>query len=119
VDQRASERFVVDLTAEGTLAGRSVRVCVYDLSMDGCMVEAQAPPLPEQGQAIELTFPDGFNVSGKLAWTMGKNAGVQFASRLNETEVARRALRPKDLPVGMADQFGRKLQRSRYGQTPG
>ena len=116
MDQRASERYVVDLELKGTLEARKLRACVYDLSMDGCMIEAEGTPLPERGQSLQLIFPQGIKVAGTLAWASNRNAGVQFSQRLNAAVVADLAFKPDPQRRQFVDQFGRNLPGTRTVQ---
>jgi len=95
MDERASKRVIVDLEVEGILNHRSLQVWVYDLSANGCMLQAAGDPLPAEGQPIRLVFPGRRTVSGKLAWANGNVSGVQFTDALDEGVVAQLGFRPR------------------------
>lgn len=94
MDERASMRVVVDLELDGVLNARELKVWVYDLSAQGCMVQTDGDPLPAEGQPIHLAFPLDRRVSGKLVWAKGTVAGVQFTDALDQGTVARLGFKP-------------------------
>jgi hypothetical protein len=108
MDERATKRVAVDLALEAGLEGVSLRVQVYDLSMDGCSIEAEAIDLPEPGSPITLRFADDCNLAGTLTWVKTRNGGVQFVERLPSFLV--QSLGYADSPSqrrGFQDRFGR------------
>lgn len=98
---RASERAVVDIQIdEGPEHGRgSARAIIYDLSQDGCMIEFVGRLLT-RGDRVSVPLDDHTMVSATLVWQVGRNAGLQFAERLEKTTVDR--LTPKRAAPGAA-----------------
>ena len=110
MDDRGSRRVIVDLHAGAFVPGRSLRVFVYDLSMDGCALETAAEDLPPSDTIIALHFSDGTRIIGRLMWTRGRNGGVQFTQQLPAEIVAQHgfpiARRAAD---DFRDKFGRAV----------
>lgn len=77
--------FMADVPAE--LDGRRLDVFVYDLSVDGCMVETSDSEV-HQGSSIRVHF-DQQCMSGTVLWRKNRNLGVQFKTRMKSTEVDR------------------------------
>lgn len=102
MDERASKRVVVDLELDGVLNAQELRVWVYDLSTDGCMVQTDGEPLPAEGQPIHLAFPLGRRVSGMLVWAKGTIAGVQFTETLDQAAVAWLGFKPRPSTIRAA-----------------
>src|SRR5688572_9358296 len=88
LERRAAERLKIQAVVDLSVGERSARATAYDLSTDGCMLEAQKDLL-EAGSDVALTFPNGFSASGKVVWTKHRNAGVQFAQRMPLSAVSR------------------------------
>ena len=88
VERRAAERLQVQAVVDLSVGYRSERVVAYDLSTDGCMIEASAGLL-QAGASIALTFSNGISASGRVVWTKHLNAGVQFAERMPLSAVSR------------------------------
>lgn len=68
--------------------GRSVSLFVYDLSMDGCMIQAKSLKVRE-GQVIVLGFDERCTAVGTVLWRRNLTAGVRFETRLEPEAVAR------------------------------
>jgi hypothetical protein len=109
MDERAYQRVVVDLEVLATVGARSMQVTVYDLSMDGCAIEARGDPLPAPSSAINLYIPDVNVTRGTLIWTQGHFGGVKFAERMHEELVQHLGFKPKEKTAAFRDQFGRPL----------
>lgn len=112
---RASERTAVDIEiTEGPAHGRaSARALIYDLSQDGCMIEFVGRFL-SPGDRVAVPLGDQTLVSATLVWQVGRNAGLQFAERLDKTTIDR--LAPKQAAPGAAMI---RQSRSRSRRRPG
>ena len=119
MDERASKRVVVDVEIDAQIGDRLCRAFVYDLSCDGCSIEILDGELRRDDRVI-LNFPSAMRVSGRLAWLIGLNAGVQFSERIAAAAVERLSFRvQRHIPeVRPQDQFGRPVPRPRGGHTP-
>jgi len=108
MDERRAKRVVVDLKLDAQVEGAIVRVHVYDLSMDGCSIEAESTDFPSSGASVTLRFLSDVEVKGTLAWVRSRNGGVHFKEPLpgplvHQLGFADSATGQK----GFQDQFGR------------
>ena len=71
--------------------GEQLRLFVYDMSMDGCMLQTANLEVFE-GQTIILQFDDRCTAIGMVLWKRNITAGVKFERRL-EPEVVDRLVR--------------------------
>ena len=112
---QATERATVDIEiAEGPEHGRaSARALIYDLSQDGCLIEFVGRFL-SPGDRVAVPLGDQTLVSATLVWQVGRNAGLQFAERLDKTTIDR--LAPKQ--AGPSAAMTRR-SRSRSRRRPG
>ena len=62
---------------------RTELALTYDISTDGCMLQASRG-FCQTGDMVELTI-GGHLFRGRVVWTKHRNAGVQFAQRAAET----------------------------------
>jgi hypothetical protein len=110
---RASERAVVNIEIdEGPEHGRaSARAFIYDLSQDGCMIEFVGRLLTPR-KRVAVLLDDQTIVSATLVWQVGRNAGLQFAERLEKTTVDR--LTPKRATPGAAMVRGSRPRSRRH-----
>jgi len=88
LERRVAERFRIEAAVEFSVFDRSETAIAYDLSTDGCMLEA-SNGVVEAGDAVALTFPNGISAEGTIIWTKHRNAGVQFASGMSPVAVER------------------------------
>ena len=109
MDERAYKRVVVDLDVAASVGTRSMRAMIYDLSMDGCLIEACDHPLPVQSSAIDLHILEGEVTRGTLIWTKGNFGGVKFADLMREAWVQHLGFRPRAQTRDFRDQFGRQM----------
>ena len=108
MDERRAKRVVVDLKLDAQLEGASVRVHVYDLSMDGCSIEAEAIDFPSSGALITLRFSSDLDVDGTLVWVVSRNGGVRFSEPLPGSLVHELGFADSSSgQKGFQDQFGR------------
>jgi hypothetical protein len=72
MDDRGNKRVVVDLELDACVDSRVTRVLIYDLSIDGCMIEAKIDQLHRTGGAIELPLPFVGMTRGDARWDARK-----------------------------------------------
>jgi hypothetical protein len=110
MDDRGNKRVVVDLDLDARVHSRVTRVLVYDLSIDGCMIEASTGQLLVADDAIELPLPYVGVTRGTLAWAQGRYAGVLFTHRLHAAVVDHLGFKPTpDRGHLLQDRFGRPV----------
>lgn len=110
MDERDSERVVVDLELAARIDDRLARVLLHDLSVEGCMIEAKTELLPAIGGALEVSLPFAGWTAGTVAWAQGRWGGVLFVERLHEAVVHHLGFKPALEPAHMLrDQFGRAV----------
>jgi hypothetical protein len=98
LERRAAERLKIQAVVDLRFGEHSERVMAYDLSTDGCMLEADKAALHADAD-VALTFPNGVSASGRVVWTKHRNTGVQFAEPMPFSAVARIAKgRPRPEP---------------------
>jgi hypothetical protein len=79
---RRSRRSHLLMTATLEISGRAVKVKLRNLSAEGAQVEGDELPV----EGTDLLFRKGeLAAVGRIVWTKGKQAGIQFEQRL-ETE---------------------------------
>lgn len=59
---------------------------VYDLAMDGCMIDTGGERLSDCNAAVDLFFPHDLLI-GTLAWAHGRVGGIKFKERLHQAVV--------------------------------
>ena len=99
--------FMADVPAQAD--GEIVSLFVYDLSMDGCMIQTANVEVSE-GQLIVLEFEKGCTVIGSVLWRKNLTAGLQFETRLKPAAVTRLVEAAADNPY--AQDVLSKLDRS-------
>lgn len=103
---RAFNRFKTDEMIDCAVGGRRGKVALYNLSCGGCMIEC-ASKLLRQGAAVRLVLRETIEVSGTVAWRVGKNAGIKFEQTLHPRVVEQ---------FGYEDEeFDRNDPRDRFG----
>ena len=78
--------FMADVPAQAD--GEIVSLFVYDLSMDGCMIQTANVEVRE-GQVIVLAFDEHCIAAGTVLWRRNLTAGMQFETRLKPEAVER------------------------------
>jgi len=89
---RKTRRSNVLMSASLELSGTSLPVKLRNLSAEGALVEGEK--LPVEGASIlfrkgELSMP------GSVAWVNGRQAGVNFAQKLNPEQLLRHVPTPR------------------------
>lgn len=69
------------------LDGAPLSLFVYDLSMDGCMIETDDPRIVED-TVLDLAFDERTAVGATVIWRKNRNAGLKFLDRLRSPVVA-------------------------------
>lgn len=78
--------FMADVPAR--IDGQSLSLFVYDLSMDGCMIQTANVEVSE-GQVVVLEFDARCTAAGTVLWRQNLTAGMKFETRLKPAAVAR------------------------------
>jgi hypothetical protein len=71
--------FMADVSAR--VCGKRLLLYVYDLSMDGCMIQTSSVE-PAEGQRVALNFSKQCTAIGTVLWRKNRNLGLKFESRL-------------------------------------
>lgn len=79
---RAYNRFKTDEMIDCAVSGKRGMVALYNLSSGGCMIESGSKLLVE-GAEVRLVMREKIEVSGRVAWRVGKNAGIKFDQTLH------------------------------------
>lgn len=111
MDERSNERVVTDLTIPATILGLGSEVHIYNLSIDGCMVEATSVAL-QTDHILSLTFLDQITIQGRVIWRYGQYAGVRFLGELHPAVVEHLGFKPSLVSVERLvprDRFDRPL----------
>lgn len=106
---RASERVVADREVTCRFGGRKSIVLMYDLSVDGCMIDATDLEVTA-GDPILLDLLDERSTSGEVVWQKAGCAGIRFAEPLHPVLVQYLGFRQP------AEPFQAKLPRDRFGR---
>jgi aerotaxis receptor len=75
-DLREFSRYDVNVTADLTIAGRKLEICVFDVSEGGARIE-RVPDIPI-GTPVVLQFHGLRPVEGTIVWVGGDGLGVRF-----------------------------------------
>lgn len=103
---RAFNRFETDEMIDCAVSGKRGKVGLYNLSCGGCMIESGSKLL-KQGATVGLVLRDRIEVSGRVVWRIGKNAGIKFDQALHPKVVEQ---------IGYNDEeFDRHDPRDRFG----
>lgn len=95
IANRRSRRSNVLLAASIEAGGSTIGVKLRNLSPDGALIEAES--LPAEGAEVRFRRND-IHVLGRIAWVVGRHAGVAFAEALDPSEVMRNIPAPKAKP---------------------
>lgn len=89
---RKTRRSNVLMAASLELSGASIPVKLRNLSAEGALVEGDK--LPVEGAAILFRKGD-LGMSGTVAWVKGRQAGINFAQKLNPEQLLRHVPAPR------------------------
>ena len=110
-DRRRSDRIPIRVEVACRVKGREGPATVYDVSVDGCMLET-SPGFTSEGDTIVIKFRSELHVPGTVIWVKERNAGVQFADRMHPATMEHLGFASPvaDLhPMEMRDHFGRAM----------
>jgi hypothetical protein len=113
MDERNFERVQVDKVVACSTARGAQQVLLYNLSVDGCMIECEGAPLAK-GEEVTLSLTDLGRARGRVVWQAGVNAGVQFSHRIHDAAVQHLGFKPSPNcfdELWPVDRFGRPLTR--------
>jgi methyl-accepting chemotaxis protein len=85
VDNREDERFATTASLKVFIKGKETRLEAIDLSAGGAKIPAIMGA--ETGDEISISFPDGENLSGMVAWVGGGQCGLKFEPQKLESIV--------------------------------
>ena len=89
---RKNRRSNVLMSASLELSGTSVPVKLRNLSPEGALVESDR--LPVEGASVLFRKGD-LSMPGRVAWVNGRQAGVNFAQKLNPEQLMRHIPTPR------------------------
>jgi len=89
---RKNRRSNVLMSASLELSGTSLPVKLRNLSAEGALVEGDK--LPVEGASLLFRKGD-LSMAGTVAWVKGRQAGVNFAQKLNPDQLLRHVPAPK------------------------
>ena len=89
---RKNRRSNVLMSASLELSGTSVPVKLRNLSAEGALVESDK--LPVEGASVLVRRGD-LSMPGRVAWVNGRQAGVNFAQKLNPEQLLRHIPTPR------------------------
>ena len=89
---RKTRRSNVLMSASLELSGTSLSVKLRNLSADGALVEGDK--LPIEGASILFRKGD-LSMPGNVAWAKGRQAGINFAQKLNPEQLLRHVPAPR------------------------
>lgn len=95
IANRRSRRSNVLLAASIQACGRTVDVKLRNLSAEGALIEGDS--LPAEGSAVEFRRND-IRIAGRIAWLIGRHAGIAFGEPLEPQQVLRNIPPPKAKP---------------------
>ena len=98
---RKTRRSNVLMAASLELSGTSLPVKLRNLSAEGALVEGDK--LPVEGASIQFRKGD-LGMPGVVAWVKGRQAGINFAQKLNPEQLLRHVPAPR---ARVAPQFRR------------
>jgi hypothetical protein len=128
LERRSIPRSTFRANVPCSIGDQCLELYVYDLSMDGCMIQTSSDG-PMEGQTVVLNFSEECTATGVVLWRKNQNLGLKFETRLAsevvELLVKAAALSPSfPLPPGQFDRSvlkvaHRKIDPPRYGMSQG
>ena len=96
---RRTKRSLVLLTAKVVTSNGVVETRLRNLSQNGALLEADAPP----PIGAEVVFERGdTRVAGRVAWVADERFGLEFFTPIEESEVLIHVRRPQPIPLDPA-----------------
>jgi hypothetical protein len=89
---RKTRRSNVLMSASLELSGTALQVKLRNLSAEGALVEGEK--LPVEGASVLFRKGD-LSMPGNIAWVNGRQAGVNFAQKLNPDQLLRHVPTPR------------------------
>ena len=89
---RKNRRSNVLMSASLELSGTSLTVKLRNLSAEGALVEGDK--LPIEGASIQFRKGD-LSMAGTVAWVKGRQAGINFAHKLDPEQLLRHVPAPR------------------------
>lgn len=86
MDRRRESRSSTQESVRVNIGGRTLRCRMRNLSRSGCMIETSLV-LVEVGTPLEVVLGPAVVAEGEVAWQLGENFGVMFASPIPEAVV--------------------------------
>jgi hypothetical protein len=115
---RKNRRSNVLMSASLELSGTSVPVKLRNLSAEGALVEGEK--LPVEGSSVLFRKGD-LSMPGRVAWVNEKQAGVNFAQKLNPEQLLRHVPTPRPRVMPEFKRTGLKgtmtAEERRYGES--
>ena len=115
---RKNRRSNVLMSASLELSGTSVPVKLRNLSAEGALVEGEK--LPVEGSSVLFRKGD-LSMPGRVAWVNGRQAGFNFAQKLNPDQLLRHIPTPRPRVTPEYKRTGLKstltAKERRYGET--
>ena len=115
---RKNRRSNVLMSASLELSGTSVPVKLRNLSAEGALVEGEN--LPVEGSSVLFRKGD-LSMPGRVAWVNDRQAGVNFAQKLNPDQLLRHVPTPRRRVTPPFKRTGLRgtltAEERRYGET--
>ncbi|HEU4957856.1 MAG TPA: PilZ domain-containing protein [Sphingomicrobium sp.] len=115
---RKNRRSNVLMSASLELSGTSVAVKLRNLSAEGALVEGDR--LPVEGASVLFRKGD-LSIPGRVAWVNDRQAGVNFAQKLNPDQLLRHVPTPRPRVIPEFKRTGLRAtltaEERRYGET--
>jgi len=87
MERRLEPRAEIVGRVECRVGARTETAIAYDLSSDGCLLQCPLGFIAP-GDEIEMRFPQGVLVRGRIIWRKNLNAGVLFSSQVPRSLIA-------------------------------
>lgn len=104
---RSYNRFKTDQEIDCVIGRKKHKVALYNLSCGGCMIETPADDAVH-GAKVKIVLAGKAIMPGKIAWRVGKNAGIKFELPLHQKVV-------EHFGYEKDEEFDRDDPRDRFG----